>query len=66
MPVAQTRGMSPDTWALFVESVTSAIILLMTPMFPSSKPAMQRLFMEGVNDDRSVKGSFEYLTTSPL
>jgi hypothetical protein len=42
-PTAQMRGMSPDAWALFVESVSSPIMLLTTPMFPLSKPAMQRL-----------------------
>lgn len=42
-PMAHTRGRSPDTWALFVESVSSPIMLLATPMFPLSKPAIHRL-----------------------
>ena len=45
-PTAHTRGKSPDAWALFVESVSSPTIPLTTPMFPLSKPAMQRL-LEG-------------------
>ena len=42
-PTAHTRGMSPDTWARFVVSVSSVIMLLTTPMLPLSKPATQRL-----------------------
>ena len=42
-PTAHAIGMSPDTWALFVESVSSAIMLLATPMFPLRKPAIHRL-----------------------
>ena len=46
-PIPHTRGASPDTWALFVESVVSPIIFLTTPMFPLSKPATQRLLCVG-------------------
>ena len=42
-PTPHTSGMSPDAWARFVESVSSAIMVFPTPMFPLSKPAMQRL-----------------------
>lgn len=45
-PTAHTRGGNADTCALFVESMSSPIVLLPTPTFPLSKPAMQWL-MEG-------------------
>ena len=42
-PTPHTSGMSADAWARFVESVSSPIMVFPTPMFPLSKPAMQRL-----------------------
>ena len=42
-PMAQTIGIKENARAKFVESVISAIIHLMTPMFPLSIPARDRL-----------------------
>ena len=63
-PTAHTSGMSPEAWALFVESVSSPIMLLVTPMFPLSRPAMQRLLEGSATVD--CEGILEYLTTRPL
>jgi hypothetical protein len=42
-PTAHTRGRSPNTWAWFVESVSSPTMLLTTAMFPLNNPATHRL-----------------------
>ena len=42
-PRARIRGNNPDTRAMFVESVSSPIMLLATAAFPFSRPAKHRL-----------------------
>ena len=42
-PTPHMRDASPDAWALFVVSVISPTRVLTTPIFPLSKPAMNRL-----------------------
>ena len=42
-PTAQVTGINEKARAMFVLSVSSAIILFMTPVFPLSAPCKQRL-----------------------
>jgi hypothetical protein len=43
LPTAQVSGTNEKPRAMFVSSVSSAIILFMTPIFPFSIPFKQRL-----------------------
>ena len=43
LPIAQDIGINEKPRAMFILSVSSAIILFMTPMFPFSIPFKQRL-----------------------
>ena len=43
LPTTQVNGINEKPRAMFVSSVTSAIMLFMTPIFPFSIPFKQRL-----------------------
>ncbi len=68
-PRAQITGINEKPRAIFVSSVSSASILLITPMFPLSMPFKQRLVWDLIENGivtklRSEKQIKTYLKTS--
>src|SRR5260370_7032842 len=68
-PRAQITGINEKPRAIFVSSVSSASILLITPMFPLSMPFKQRLVWNLIENGivtklRSEKQIKTYLKTS--